>query len=127
MIKQDYLIRMIQEIVTALVDALLRHRKITRPEWSEYEGIAGQILKTDPVRLQAMSAEDILSFYQEDTDKIELAAMLMLKMAEDCEGNLLLKPRLRQNGLALLQHVQAHGQTYSLQRELLIRFLKSNP
>lgn len=126
MIKQDYLIRMIQEIVTALVDALLRRRKITRTEWNEYEGIAQQILGTTPTQLQTMTADDVLTLYQTDTDKIELTAMILLKMAEDSEGNLLLKSKLRQDGLTLLYHVQTHGNTYSLQRELLITLLKTS-
>lgn len=126
MIKQDYLLRMIQEIVSALVQALLKRKEIAQAEWNEYERIARQVLDTDLPQLQAMTAEEILSLYQTDTDKIELSAVMMLKMAEDCKNNLVLSSKLRQDGLSLLQYVQKHGKTYSLQREMLIAFLTTN-
>lgn len=39
MIKQDYLIRMIQEIVALLVNALLRRKRIRQEDWSEYDAM----------------------------------------------------------------------------------------
>ena len=44
MIKQDYLIRMIQEIVALLVNALLRRKRIRQEDWSEYDAMASQLL-----------------------------------------------------------------------------------
>lgn len=44
MIKQDYLIRIIQEIFTAIANMLLKRKKITQKEWSEYEDTAQKIL-----------------------------------------------------------------------------------
>lgn len=126
MIKQDYLIRIIQEIFTAIANMLLKRKKITQKEWSEYEDTARQILGVNVQQLQTMGAEDILSLYniQTDLEKIELAAMMMLKMADESEDNQVLKAKLQQDGLSLLEYVQTHGTTYSLQRQLLINLLK---
>ena len=44
MIKQDYLIRMIQEIVSLIVNAILNKKKIRQKEWTEYDGLTQQIL-----------------------------------------------------------------------------------
>lgn len=126
MIKQDYLIRIIQEIFTAIANMLLKRKEITQKEWSEYEDTAQKILGVNMMQLQTMRAEDILSLYdtQADLEKIELAAMVMLKIADETEDDLLLKTKLQQDGLSLLEYVQTHGTTYSLQRQLLINLLK---
>ena len=44
MIKQDYLLRMIQEIITLLINALLNRQKIRKESWVEYDDITRQIL-----------------------------------------------------------------------------------
>lgn len=126
MIKQDYLIRIIQEIFTAIANMLLKRKKITQKEWSEYEDTVQKILGVNMMQLQTMRAEDILSLYdtQADLEKIELAAMIMLKIADETKDDLLLKTKLQQDGLNLLEYVQTHGTTYSLQRQLLINLLK---
>ena len=126
MIKQDYLIRIIQEIFTAIANMLLKRKKITQKEWSEYEDTAQKILGVNMMQLQTMRAEDILSLYdtQADLEKIELAAMVMLKIADETKDDLLLKTKLQQDGLNILEYVQTHGTTYSLQRQLLINLLK---
>lgn len=126
MIKQDYLIRIIQEIFTAIANMLLKRKEITQKEWSEYEDTAQKILGVNMMQLQTMRAEDILSLYdtQADLEKIELAAMVMLKIADETKDDLLLKTKLQQDGLNLLEYVQTHGTTYSLQRQLLINLLK---
>ena len=126
MIKQDYLIRIIQEILTAIANMLLKRKKITQKEWSEYEDTAQKILGVNMMQLQTMRAEDILSLYdtQADLEKIELAAMIMLKIADETKDDLLLRAKLQQDGLNLLEYVQTHGTTYSLQRQLLINLLK---
>lgn len=126
MIKQDYLIRIIQEIFTAITNMLLKRKKITQKEWNEYEDTAQKLLGVNMMQLQTMRAEDILSLYntQADLEKIELAAMVMLKIADETEDDLLLKNKLQQDGLNLLEYVQTHGTTYSLQRQLLINLLK---
>ena len=57
--------------------------------------------------------------------KTELAAMTMLKISDEMEDEqLVMKSRLRQEGLALLEYVQAEGDTYSIQRAALIAMLK---
>ena len=128
MIKQDYLLRMIQEIITLLVNALLNRQKIRKESWVEYDDITRQILEVPSENLKDMSADDIIQCYEGDSNqmgKTELAAMTMLKIADEMEDEqLVLKSKLKQEGLALLEYVQAKGDTYSIQRMALIVMLK---
>ena len=128
MIKQDYLLRMIQEIITLLVNALLNRQKIRKESWVEYDDITRQILGVPSENLKDMNADEIIRRYEGDSNqmgKIELAAMTMLKIADEMEdGDLMLKSILKQDGLALLEYVQAEGDTYSIQRMALIAMLK---
>ena len=128
MIKQDYLLRMIQEIITLLVNALLNRQKIRKESWVEYDDITRQILELPSENLKDMSADEIIRRYEGDPNqmgKIELAAMTMLKIADEMEDEqLVMKSRLRQEGLALLEYVQTEGDTYSIQRMALIAMLK---
>ena len=128
MIKQDYLLRMIQEIITLLVNALLNRQKIRKESWVEYDDITRQILELPSENLKDMSVEEIIQRYEDDPNrmgKTELAAMTMLKIADEMEDEqLVMKSRLRQEGLALLEYVQAEGDTYSIQRVALIAMLK---
>mgnify|MGYP003408222100 FL=1 len=128
MIKQDYLLRMIQEIITLLVNALLNRQKIRKESWVEYDDITRQILELPSENLKDMSADEIIQRYEDDPNrmgKIELAAMTMLKIADEMvDEHLVQKSRLKQDGLALLEYVQAKGDTYSIQRMALIAMLK---
>ena len=128
MIKQDYLLRMIQEIITLLVNALLNRQKIRKESWVEYDDITRQILEVPSENLKDMTADEIIQRYEDDPNrmgKIELAAMTMLKIADEMEDeHLVLKSRLKQDGLSLLEYVQAEGDTYSIQRMALIAMLK---
>ena len=128
MIKQDYLLRMIQEIITLLVNALLNRQKIRKENWVEYDDITRQILELPSENLKDMTADEIIQRYEDDPNrmgKTELAAMTILKIADEMEGEqLVMKSRLRQEGLALLEYVQAEGDTYSIQRMALITMLK---
>ena len=128
MIKQDYLLRMIQEIITLLVNALLNRQKIRKESWVEYDDITRQILGVPSENLKDMDADAIISRYGGDPNrmgKIELAAMTILKIADEMEDEqLVLKSRLKQDGLALLEYVQKEGDTYSIQRVALIAMLK---
>lgn len=128
MIKQDYLLRMIQEIITLLVNALLNRQKIRKESWVEYDDITRQILGVPSVNLAEMSADDIIARYKDDPNemgKIELAAMTMLKISDEMEsGELVMKSKLKQDGLALLEYVQTKGDTFSIQRVALIAMFK---
>lgn len=127
MIRQDYIIRMIQEIFAAIANLILRRKNISQPDWEEYESTARQVLDVTLQQLEGMDGHTILEKYSHEQDgieKTELAAMLLLKMAEDTE-NIVPKSRLRQEGLYLLKYVQEHENTYSLPRKLLIQFLES--
>ncbi len=128
MIKQDYFLRMIQEIITLLVNVLLNRQKIRKESWVEYDDITRQILGVPSENLVDMDAEEIIKRYVDDPNrmgKTELAAMTMLKIADEMEDEqLVLKSRLKQEGLALLEYVQAESDTFSIQRVALITILK---
>ena len=128
MIKQDYLLRMIQEIITLLVNALLNRQKIRKESWVEYDDITRQILEVPSENLKDMSADEIIRRYEGDPNqmgKTELTAMTMLKISDEMEDEqLVLKSRLKQEGLALLEYVQAESDTFSIQRVAFIDMLK---
>ena len=128
MIKQDYLLRMIQEIITLLINALLNRQKIRKESWVEYDDITRQILGVPSESLVGMSADEIIDRYKDDPNqmgKTELAAVTMLKISDEMgDEQLVLKSRLKQDGLALLEYVQTKGDTFSIQRVALIAMLK---
>ena len=128
MIKQDYLLRMIQEIITLLVNALLNRQKIRKESWVEYDDITRQILGVPSENLVDMSADKIIDRYKDDPNqmgKTELAAVTMLKISDEMgDERLVLKSKLKQDGLALLEYVQTKGDTFSIQRVVLIAQLK---
>ena len=128
MIKQDYLLRMIQEIITLLVNALLNRQKIRKESWVEYDDITRQILGVPSENLMDMSADEIIDRYKDDPNqmgKTELAAVTMLKISDEMgDEQLVLRSKLKQDGLALLEYVQTKGDTFSIQRVVLIAQLK---
>ena len=128
MIKQDYLLRMIQEIITLLINALLNRQKIRKESWVEYDDITRQILGVPSENLVDLNAEEIISRYQDDPNQMgkpELAAVTMLKISDEMgDEQLVLKSRLKQDGHALLEYVQTKGDTFSIQRVALIAMLK---
>ena len=128
MIKQDYLLRMIQEIITLLINALLNRQKIRKESWVEYDDITRQILGVPSESLVDMSADEIIDRYKDDPNqmgKTELAAVTMLKISDEMgDEQLVLKSRLKQDGLSLLEYVQTKGNTFSIQRVALIAMLK---
>ena len=128
MIKQDYLVRMILEIITLIANAFLNKQKIRPQNWVEYDCLTRQILEMPSDALKDMSPEEIIDQYESDTNrmgKIELAAMTLLKISDEMtDDNLLMKSKLKQNGTELLKFVQAQGDTFSLQRIALINMLE---
>ncbi len=86
MIKQDYLIRMIQEIISLIVNALLQKKKYRWSEWTEYDDLTRQILGFPSEDLLGMNIEELIDRYKGDPNemgKTELAAMTMLKISDD--------------------------------------------
>ena len=128
MIKQDYLIRMILEIITLIANALLNKQKIRPQNWVEYDCLTRQILEVPSDQLKDMSPKEIIDKYEGATNrmgKIELAAMTLLKISDELDtDNLLLKSKLKQNGTELLKFVQSQGDTFSLQRMSIISMLE---
>ena len=129
MIKQDYLVRMILEIITLIANALLNKQKIRPQSWVEYDCLTRQILEIPSDQLKDLSPEEIIDKYEGDTNrmgKIELAAMTLLKISDELEANnLLLKSKLKQNGIELLKFVQTQGDTFSIQRMSIISMLET--
>ena len=129
MIKQDYLIRMILEIITLIANALLNKQKIRKQHWVEYDCLTRQILEIPSDKLIDLSPEEIIDRYESDTNrmgKIELAAMTLLKISDEMgDESLLLKEKLKQNGVYLLKFVQTEGDTFSIQRMAIISMLEA--
>ena len=129
MIKQDYLLRMIQEIIALIVQALLNKRKIDKNHWTEYDNLTTQLLGLPSNDLSQLDADAIIARYQGDADswgKCELAAMTLLKMSDEMSNEQLVeKSRAKQNGTSLLEYVQANSPNFSLQRSQLLQLLKS--
>ena len=129
MIKQDYLVRMILEIITLIANALLNKQKIRPQSWVEYDCLTRQILEIPSDQLKDLSPEEIIDKYEGDTNrmgKIELAAMTLLKISDELEADdLLLKSKLKQNGIELLKFVQTQGDTFSIQRMSIISMLET--
>ena len=130
MIKQDYLLRMIQEIVSLIANAILNRKKIRQQEWVEYDCLTRQILGFPVEQLMGMDVQELIGQYEGDPDrmgKIELAAMTLLKLSDETDAdNLLQKSRFRQEGMELLKYVQKEGNTFSIQRVALIKLLETN-
>ena len=130
MIKQDYLLRMIQEIISLIANAILNKKKIRQQEWVEYDCLTGQILGFSAEQLIGMDMQELIEQYEGDPDrmgKIELAAMTLLKMSDEADADhLLQKSKLRQEGMELLKYVQKAGNTFSIQRVALIHVLEMN-
>lgn len=130
MIKQDYLLRMIQEIISMLVENLLYKKKIRKKDWDEYDHLTRQILGMDTRQLLNTSSDELIARHASTPDglnKLELAAVNMLKLADEVEdNNLLLKSKLRQESLSLLKYIQQHSTSYSLQRDCLINLMEMN-
>ena len=128
MIKQDYLIRMILEIITLIANAFLNKQKISPQSWVEYDCLTRQILEIPTDALKDMTPEEIIDKYHDDTNrmgKIELAGMTLLKISDEMEDDqLLLKSKLKQHGIQLLKYIQTQGNTFSIQRVALIQVLE---
>ena len=120
---------MILEIITLIANALLNKQKIRPQNWVEYDCLTRQILGVASENLKDMSPEEIIARYEGDPNrmgKIEVAAMTLLKISDEMtDDHLVLKSRLKQDGLRLLEFVQAEGDTFSLQRVALIGMLKA--
>ncbi|MCS2661335.1 hypothetical protein NXW67_16850 [Bacteroides fragilis] len=129
MIKQDYLIRMIQEIISLIVNMILNKKKFRKDEWTEYDCLTRQILGLPQEQLQSMNPDELIDHYEGDPNrmgKIELVAMTLLKISDEMESNILQKSKLRQDGLTLLKYVQKESSTFSIQRTDLIRMIEIN-
>lgn len=127
MIKQDYIIRMIQEIISLIANAIIKKKKLDNKELDTYEYTTHEILGISPKELAGMNANEIISQYSQSEngmDKLELAAVSLLLFSEEItDSNLLLKSKLKQDGIFLLKYLQENSGSYSLQREFIINMI----
>ena len=127
MIKQDYIIRMIQEIISLIANAIIKKKKLDNKELDTYEYTTHEIFGISPKELTGMNANEIISQYSQSEngmDKLELAAVSLLLFSEEMtDSNLLLKSKLKQDGIFLLKYLQENSGSYSLQREFIINMI----
>ena len=129
MVKQDYLVRMIQEIISAIARAILNKKKIRQQDRDEYDLLTQQMLGFPVKELATMDVQELIDRYANEEDrigKIELASMYLLRFSEEVEDDILLKSKLRQDGIRLLKYVQQEDTNSSIQRDCLIRMLETN-
>ena len=129
MVKQDYLVRMIQEIISAIARAILNKKKIRQQDRDEYDLLTQQMLGFPVKELATMDVQELIDRYANEEDrigKIELASVYLLRFSEELEDDILLKSKLRQDGIRLLKYVQHEDTNFSIQRDCLIRMLETN-
>ena len=126
MVKQDYLVRMIQEIISAIARAILNKKKIRQQDRDEYDLLTQQMLGFPVKELATMDVQELIERYANRIGKIELASMYLLRFSEEVEDDILLKSKLRQDGIRLLKYVQQEDTNFSIQRDCLIRMLETN-
>ena len=127
MVKQDYLVRMIQEIISAIARAILNKKEIRQQDRDEYDLLTQQMLGFPVKELATMDVQELIDRYEEDRiGKIELASVYLLRFSEEVEEDILLKSKLRQDGIRLLKYVQQEDTNFSIQRDCLIRMLETN-
>lgn len=129
MIKQDYLIRMIQEIIALLVNIIINKQKIREQKWSEFDNLTARILGISTTEeLLRMDSDTLIQKYKDDADffgKLELAAMYQIKLAEELtDDSLFYRTKLQQTALQLLTYIQTEGNTFSLSRIQVIHHLE---
>ena len=128
MIKQDYLIRMIQDILALLVNVLLNKKKLREQEWSEYDNLTTRILGCSTEDLLHAEANTLIEKYTAENnslEKLELAAVYQLKLAGELkDDSLVYRAKLKNEALEILKYVQKEGNTFSLSRVQLINALE---
>ena len=127
MIKQDYIIRMIQEIISSIAAALLKKKETSIDKMNEYNNITKQLTGMDFTELLDIDTNYIKDKYSatdDDFSKLELMAVSMILISDNTENDLLLKARLRQNGKDLLEYVHHNSKDFSIQREAIIKMLR---
>ena len=116
MVKQDYLVRMIQEIISAIARAILNKKKIRQQDRDEYDLLTQQMLGFPVKELATMDVQELIDRYANEEDrigKIELASVYLLRFSEEVEDDILLKSKLRQDGIRLLKYVQQEDTNFS--------------
>ena len=129
MIKQDYLIRMIQDFISRVAKAIMDRKKIRQQDWAEFDLLTQEVLGLPVKELTSMSVEELIDRYDKEEDrmsKIEFASMYLLKLSEEIEEDRVMKSKFRQDGMQLLKYVQKEDTNFSLQREVLVHVLETN-
>ena len=102
MIKQDYLIRMIQDFISRVAKAIMDRKKIRQQDWAEFDLLTQEVLGLPVKELTSMSVEELIDRYDKEEDrmsKIEFASMYLLKLSEEIEEDRVMKSKFRQDGM----------------------------
>lgn len=130
MVKQDYLVRMIQEIISAIARANIEQEEEFVSRIGTSNDLLTQQMLGFPVKeLATMDVQELIDRYANEEDrigKLELASVYLLRFSEEVEDDILLKSKLRQDGIRLLKYVQQEDTNFSIQRDCLIRMLETN-
>lgn len=110
-----------------IVTAIIKKKRLDNKELEKYEYNTHEMLGVRPKELMDISTDEIISQYstsENGMDKIELIAVSLLLFSEETANDqLLLKSRLKQNGLFLLKYLQQNSNSYSIQREMLMKMI----
>ena len=107
----------------------MNKKKIRQQDLDEYDLLTQQMLGFPVKELATMDVQELIDRYANEEDrigKIELASVYLLRFSEEVEEDILLKSKLRQDGIRLLKYVQQEDTSFSIQRDCLIRMLETN-
>ena len=107
-----------------IVTAIIKKKRLDNKELEKYEYNTHEMLGVSPKELMDISTDEIISQYstsENGMDKIELIAVSLLLFSEETANDkLLLKSRLK---LFLLKYLQQNSNSYSIQREMLMKMI----
>ena len=72
MVKQDYLVRMIQEIISAIARAILNKKKIRQQDRDEYDLLTRQMLGFPVKELATMDVQELIDMPTRKTGLVRL-------------------------------------------------------
>ena len=122
MLKKDYLIRQIHELVRVLFELLLKSKGNSQKEEKEIFNQAYSFLNLTKEDLLERSSDQIIELFENETlglEKLELVGFLLFnefKFADDFKDEYLL-----QLSKDILTYVDRHSDSYSLERQMVFQ------
>jgi hypothetical protein len=111
MIKSDYLIRQLAQLIQALTALILRSEKLLPEEKIDLLKQSCELLGLKKEDLSTLSCEQLIDLFSRQSfglEKLEMAAYILLQNQQ--------KTKAKQ----LLSHVDQHSNCYSLDREIIL-------